>query len=52
MSSARAGPVEREEKLWRGGDPAIFDRGIAPDAWFAAYVRTVGAGRSQSRAVP
>ena len=26
--------------LWRGGYPAIFDRGIPPERWLAAYVRT------------
>lgn len=29
-----------EEALWRGGYPAIFDRGIAPNRWLGSYVGT------------
>ena len=33
-------PTTLTEVLWKGGYPAIFDRGLAPLDWFSSYVGT------------
>jgi len=35
-----APPTDLLTTLWSGSYPAVFDRGIPPDEWFASYVAT------------
>ncbi len=35
-----AGDTSLEQRLWAGGFPRIYDRGLPPEVWLEGYVRT------------